>query len=160
MNKNTNEKNFKKFFCKMSGKEEDIIMIGLIKIRTRTLPSLRNKPKAKLRWIKIPEILCFCGRDIAFTWYQTLVILQIIDGCQAQGFPQCFVISIFCLTISSKNCLRMLKLPNKNYTNLYSTGCFHTYCRSFWPQPFMENLNLLHPKFAYFYQKISFLNPL
>ena len=151
MSKNTNEKNFKQFFCKMSAKEEDIIMMGLIEIRTRTLPSLRNKPKAKLKLIKIPEIRCFRGHDIAFTRYQTFVILHIIDGCQAQGFPQCFVIFIFCLTISSKNCLRMLKLPNKNYMNLYSTGCFHTYCRSFWPQPFMENLNLLHPNFACFY---------
>ena len=151
MNKNTSEKKFKKIFCMMSAKEEDIIMIGLIEIRTRTLPTLRNKSKAKLKWIKIPKIRCFRGRDIAFTRYQTIVILQIIDGCQAQGFPQCFVISIFCLTISSKNCLRMLKFPNKNYMNLYSTGCFHTYCRSFWPQPFMENLNLLHPNFACFY---------
>ena len=33
----------------MSAKEEDIIMIGLIEIRTRTLPTLRNKPKAKLK---------------------------------------------------------------------------------------------------------------
>ena len=67
----------------MSAKEEDIIMIGLIEIRTRTFPSLRNKPKAKLKWIKIPEIRCFRGRDIAFPRYQTFVILQIIDGCQA-----------------------------------------------------------------------------
>ena len=66
----------------MSAKEEDIIMIGLIEMRTRTLPSLRNEPKAKLKRIKIPKIRCFRGRDIAFTRYQTLVILHVINGCQ------------------------------------------------------------------------------
>ena len=58
----------------MSAKEEDKIMIGLIEMRTRTLPSLPNEPKAKLKRIKNP--------DIAFTRYQTLVILHVIDGCQ------------------------------------------------------------------------------
>ena len=59
MNKNRNEKNFKKFFCKMSAKEEDIIMIGLIEMRTRTLPSLPNEPKAKLKRIKNPKYVAF-----------------------------------------------------------------------------------------------------
>ena len=43
----------------MSAKEEDIIMIGLIEMRTRTLPSLPNEPKAKLKRIKNPKYVAF-----------------------------------------------------------------------------------------------------
>ena len=59
-----------------------------------------KQTQSKIITDKKPEIRCFRGRDIAFTRYQTLVILHIIDGCQTWGFLQCFVIFIFCLTIS------------------------------------------------------------
>lgn len=131
----------------------------LIKIRNRTLHFLRNKLKAKLKTDKRPEIPCFRGRDIAITSYQTLVMLHIIDSCQTLGFLKCLVFFIFCLAISWKNCIRMLKLPNENYVNLYSTWCFHTYCRSFWPPPVMQNLNLLRPNLAHLHSKISSLSP-
>ena len=59
-----------------------------------------KQTQSQIKTDKKPEIRCFRGRDIAFTRYQTLVILHIIDGCQTWGFLQCFVIFIFCLTIS------------------------------------------------------------
>ena len=84
MNKKYQRKKFlKKFSARCRRNEEDIIMIRLIEIRTRTLPFLRNKPKAKLKRIKNPKYVAFVVvHDIAFTRYQTLVILHIIDGCQ------------------------------------------------------------------------------
>ena len=49
MNKKYQRKKFKKkFSARCRRNEEDIIMIRLIEIRTRTLPFLRNQPKAKL----------------------------------------------------------------------------------------------------------------
>ena len=63
----------------------------------------------------------------------------------------------FLFDVYLKNCLRILKLANKNYLNLYLTWCFHTYCRSFWPQPVMQNLNLLRPNFAHLHKKFYLL---
>ena len=63
----------------------------------------------------------------------------------------------FLFDVYLKNCLRILKLANKNYLNLYLTWCFHTYCRSFWPQPVMQNLNLLRPNFAHLHKKFHLL---
>ena len=74
-----------------------------------------------------------------------------------RDFFWCFVFLIFCSTFTRKNCSRILKLANKNYLNLYWTWFFHTYWRSFWPQPVMQNLNLLRPNFAHLHQKFSFL---
>ena len=41
-----------------------------------------KQTQSKIITDKKPEIRRFRGRDIAFTRYQTLVILHIIDGCQ------------------------------------------------------------------------------
>ena len=83
----------------------------LIKIRNRTLHFLRNKPKAKLKTDKRPEIPCFRGRDISITSYQTLVILHIIDSCQTLGFLKCLVFFIFCLAIFLKELHKNVKAP-------------------------------------------------
>ena len=41
-----------------------------------------KQTQSQIKTDKKPEIRCFRGRDIAFTRYQTLIILHIIDGCQ------------------------------------------------------------------------------
>ena len=41
-----------------------------------------KQTQSKIITDKKPEIRCFRGRDIAFTRYQTLVILHVINGCQ------------------------------------------------------------------------------
>ena len=41
-----------------------------------------KRTQSQIKTDKKPEIRCFRGRDIAFTRYQTLVILHVIDGCQ------------------------------------------------------------------------------
>ena len=79
MNKNTNEK---KSFCKMSAKRRGYNNDKTHRNSHQNIALFAKQTQSQIKTDKKPEIRCFRGRDIAFTRYQTLVILHIIDGCQ------------------------------------------------------------------------------
>ena len=82
MNKDTNEKNCKKFFCKMSAKRRGYNNDKTHRNSQQNISLFAKQTQSQIKTEKKPEIRCFRGRDIAFTRYQKLVILHIIDGCQ------------------------------------------------------------------------------
>ena len=82
MNKDTNEKNCKKFFCKMSAKRRGFNNDKTHRNSQQNIALFAKQTQSQIKTDKKPEIRCFRGRDIAFTGYQKLVILHIIDGCQ------------------------------------------------------------------------------